>query len=117
MPNKALRLAQPDWERRRWIVPTSVLVMLGVWLSSLVSIAAAVFATKPQERADLWGPLGWISQHPGPAIVIVTAVASLLALWLWQREQASSSSPPSDMSPNPEALGGRDVTQSPAFRS
>jgi hypothetical protein len=40
-------------------------VVLGAWLSSLAGIAGSVVATKPQERAELWGPLRWISQDPG----------------------------------------------------
>jgi hypothetical protein len=52
-----------------------------------------VVATKPQERAELWGPLRWISEHPGPALLVVTAAASLVAWRLGRREQPATGSP------------------------
>ena len=89
-PPRPDRRSQP----RQWTIPTPLLVVLGAWLSSLAGIAGSVVITKPQERAELWGPLRWISQHPGPALLVVTAAASLVAWWLGRREQPTTASPP-----------------------
>jgi hypothetical protein len=70
-----------------------VFVVLEVCLVSLTGIAINVATTKPSERVRLPGPLRPISDNPLVAVVILTTVASLLALRQWQRSKADTAQP------------------------
>jgi len=97
MANHALdpnRSDQPrGWQRRRIRIPFGILVVTGFWLGMLGGVAVNVATTRLEDHPTLPQPLGWVGQHPWPAVISITAVASLVGWWQWRRDQATTGGP------------------------